>query len=111
MDRDNRWERVKKAYDAIAKAEGNHFDSAEEAMAASYKEGVLDEFVVPCVIGEGNPIANGDSVIFFNFRPDRARQITRALTQADFDGFDREQLDIRFVCMTQYDKLRINLRR
>lgn len=104
MDRDNRWERVKKAYDAIAKAEGNHFDSAEEAMAASYKEGVLDEFVVPCVIGEGNPIANGDSVIFFNFRPDRARQITRALTQADFDGFDREQLDIRFVCMTQYDK-------
>lgn len=104
MDRDNRWERVKKAYDAIAKAEGNHFDSAEEAMAASYKEGVLDEFVVPCVIGEGNPIANGDSVIFFNFRPDRARQITRALTQANFDGFDREQLDIRFVCMTQYDK-------
>ena len=107
MDRDNRWERVVKAYDAMVKGEGEMCDSAVSAIQASYNKDITDEFVVPTVITkDGAPtgkISNGDSVIFFNFRPDRAREITRTLVDHDFTGFEREMLDLYFVCMTQYD--------
>ena len=108
MDRDNRFERVKLAYDAMVRGEGVSADSAEAAMQQSYDKGELDEFVLPTVIQkDGAPtavIGAGDSVVFFNFRPDRAREITRAMTQKDFDGFDRQLFPLYYVCMTQYDK-------
>mgnify|MGYP006370735805 FL=1 len=108
MDRDNRWERVELAYNAIVRGTGNTANSAIEAIEESYKNDKTDEFVVPTVILEnGEPTAtvkSGDSVVFFNFRPDRARELTRALTQKDFDGFNAEKLDLTFVTMTQYDK-------
>lgn len=108
MDRDNRWERVELAYNAIVKGTGETSNSAVEAIENSYHDNKTDEFVLPTVILEdGHPTAtikNKDSVIFFNFRPDRARELTRALTQKDFDGFNAEKLDLTFVTMTQYDK-------
>lgn len=105
MDRDNRWERVEKAYNAMVKGVGNESPSAADAMAASYAEGVTDEFVVPTVCEKGATIGKNDSVVFFNFRPDRAREITRTLVDDDFDGFVREggRVPVFFVCMTQYD--------
>ena len=104
MDRDNRWERVVKAYDAIVNGKGDSAKTAKEAVENSYKNNVLDEFIVPCVIDGAEPLKDGDSVIFFNFRPDRARELTRALTQKNFDGFERKPLNLFYVCMTQYDK-------
>lgn len=108
MDRDNRFERVVKAYDAMVKGEGVRASSAVQAMQQSYDKGEMDEFVLPTVIEKnGKPIATisaGDSIIFYNFRPDRAREITRALTQEDFDAFPRELFPLYYVCMTQYDK-------
>lgn len=108
MDRDKRWERVELAYNAMALAKGETANSAVEAMEASYHDNKTDEFVLPCVImKDGNPVAkisNRDSVIFFNFRPDRAREITRAINDEVFDGFKREKLDLTFITMTQYDK-------
>ena len=109
MDRDNRWERVVKAYDAMVKGEGNKADVAEDAIRASYKEGVNDEFVVPTVIAGGDVIKANDSVIFFNFRPDRAREITRTFVDESFDGFEREFFPLYYVCMTQYDKTMPNV--
>ncbi len=109
MDRDNRWERVAKAYDAMVKGEGNKADVAEDAIRASYKEGVNDEFVVPTVISGGDTIKANDSVIFFNFRPDRAREITRTFVDESFDGFEREFFPLYYVCMTQYDKTMPNV--
>ena len=107
MDRDNRWERVSKAYDAMVKGEGEFSESAVTAIENSYNNDVTDEFVVPTVITKDGKatgkISNGDSVIFYNFRPDRAREITRTLVDPEFSGFEREMLDIHFVCMTQYD--------
>ena len=105
MDRDNRWERVGKAYDAMVNREGDHFNCGICAMKASYDNGVTDEFVVPAVIDGGAPIQANDSVIFFNFRPDRAREITRTLVDDDFTGFVRKngRFPLFFVCMTQYD--------
>lgn len=104
MDRDNRWERVVKAYDAMVKGEGESASDAETAVRESYKNDITDEFVVPTVIEGGAKIKKGDSVIFFNFRPDRAREITRTLVDEAFDGFEREYFPIYYVCMTQYDK-------
>lgn len=111
MDRDNRWERTKKAYDAMVLGRGKQATDPLTAIRSSYEEGVTDEFVIPVVIkNEGKPVAtvkNGDSLIFFNFRADRARQITRALALEDFDQFEREELDpsrLYFVCMTEYDE-------
>lgn len=108
MDRDNRWERVQLAYDAMVLAKGETAGSAVEAIDRSYHDNKTDEFVLPTVILEnGKPVANiknGDSVIFFNFRPDRAREITRAINDKKFDGFQREALNLNYVCMTQYDK-------
>lgn len=108
MDRDNRWERVELAYNALVLGKGETANSAVEAMENSYHDNKTDEFVLPTVVLEnGAPtstIKNGDSVIFFNFRPDRAREITRAINDKVFDGFKRETLDLTFVTMTQYDK-------
>ncbi|RGB64060.1 MULTISPECIES: 2,3-bisphosphoglycerate-independent phosphoglycerate mutase [Oscillospiraceae] len=105
MDRDNRWERVQKAYDAMVLGQGGHAACPYEAVKKSYEEGVTDEFVIPFVVEGMEPIKNGDSVVFFNFRPDRAREITRTFVDPDFDGFARRDgaLDLYFVCMTQYD--------
>lgn len=105
MDRDNRWERVEKAYAAMVYGQGEHGESGADAVQHSYDNGVTDEFVLPCAVTGGKPIENGDSVIFFNFRPDRAREITRTFVDPDFTGFPRKngRLEIRFVCMTQYD--------
>lgn len=108
MDRDNRWDRVEKAYRAMVLGEGNFDTSAVSAVKKSYNENVTDEFVVPTVITDENGIPYGkisenDSVIFFNFRPDRAREITRTIVDEKFEGFSREFFKTYFVCMTQYD--------
>lgn len=108
MDRDNRWERVELAYNALVLGKGETANSAVEAIENSYHDNKTDEFVLPTVVTkDGNAltnIKNGDSVIFFNFRPDRAREITRAINDKEFAGFKRETLDLTFVTMTQYDK-------
>ncbi|MEA5002321.1 MAG: 2,3-bisphosphoglycerate-independent phosphoglycerate mutase [Christensenella sp.] len=108
MDRDNRWERVKLAYDAIVRGEGLNAPDAVSAMQDSYDKKEYDEFVKPTVITQnGEPVAKlkkDDSVIFFNFRPDRAREITRTIIDEDFTGFDRDYFPTCFVSMTQYDK-------
>ena len=107
MDRDNRWERVSQAYDAIVNGKGNYEESIVTAIEKSYNQDVTDEFVVPTVLTtDGNPngiLKENDSVVFFNFRPDRAREISRTIVDPDFDGFDRKYFETYFVCMTQYD--------
>ena len=105
MDRDNRWDRVEKAYGAMVLGEGEQGESASAAMQASYDAQVTDEFVLPTVIAGAAPIKAGDSVVFFNFRPDRAREITRTLVDPAFDGFVRKNgfFPLHFVCFTQYD--------
>ena len=110
MDRDNRWERVKKAYDCLVSGIGDTAESYGECMDRSYKAEVYDEFVAPCAITkDGAPtaaIGAGDSVVFFNFRPDRAREITRAFCQPDFTGFERQKgyFPLCYVCFTEYDQ-------
>lgn len=106
MDRDNRWERVELAYNALVLGEGNKAEISYDGVQASYDNNVTDEFVKPIVILENARLNNNDSVIFFNFRPDRAREITRAITHVDFDGFQRKKVlnNIFYVCMTQYDE-------
>lgn len=108
MDRDNRWDRVELAYRAMVNGQGVKADSGVEAVEASYAEEKYDEFVMPAVVMEnGAPAAvikDGDSVIFFNFRPDRAREITRTFCSDDFDGFAREKrIETVFVCFSEYD--------
>ncbi|WP_234122568.1 2,3-bisphosphoglycerate-independent phosphoglycerate mutase [Clostridium hydrogenum] len=107
MDRDQRWERVQLAYNAIVLGKGEFAESALEALNKSYHDNKTDEFVLPTVITEGGKplteVKNNDSVIFFNFRPDRAREITRAINDKVFDGFERETLKLTFVSMTEYD--------
>lgn len=105
MDRDNRWDRVEKAYRAIVFAEGEKTDDAAAAVKASYEDGKTDEFVEPTVCGDYAGLSANDSIIFFNFRPDRAREITRTFVDAGFDGFDRGEgfVPVHYVCMTQYD--------
>jgi 2,3-bisphosphoglycerate-independent phosphoglycerate mutase len=92
MDRDKRWERVAKAYAAVAEAEGPQFSVAQTAIAKSYESGVTDEFVVPCVVGEYAGVRDGDALLFGNFRPDRAREISTALLDPKFDGFPRRRV-------------------
>ncbi len=108
MDRDKRWERVNLAYNAMVLGQGEEANSAEECMDKSYNDNKTDEFVLPCVIKEDGKaigtIKNNDSIIFFNFRPDRAREITRAINDREFDGFKRNTLNLTYVTMTQYDK-------
>jgi len=109
MDRDKRWERVEKAWTALVAGDAPRANSATEAVRASYDAGINDEFVVPCIVAaadgsEGVGVADGDAVIFFNFRPDRAREITRAFVDPAFDGFRRSVFPaVRFVCLTEYD--------
>ncbi len=110
MDRDNRWKRTKKSYDALVYRKGNKFKTAEEVVKASYNNDVDDEFVIPSIVKcsseEKAKVKSGDSVIFFNFRPDRARQLTRSFINKKFNEFDRGSRppEVHFVCMTQYDK-------
>ncbi len=108
MDRDNRWDRVEKAYRALTEGEGEKAESAVAAITASYEKDVTDEFVVPTVVEkDGKPVAtinDKDTIIFFNFRPDRAREITRTFCADDFDGFDRgARKDVTYICFTEYD--------
>lgn len=115
MDRDKRWDRVEKAYNALVKGEGVLAKDPIQAIEESYQQEIFDEFVVPTVITDANdqPLAkieSGDSVIFFNFRPDRARQLTRAIVDDKFDGFKTDKLDIDFVCMTEYDDTMPNVK-
>lgn len=104
MDRDKRWERLEPAYDALTLSEGVHASGAAEAIRLSYGKNESDEFVRPTVV-DATPVRDGDSVVFINYRPDRAREITRALVDPDFDGFDRKKLpqNLTYVCMTEYD--------
>ncbi|HIZ79386.1 MAG TPA: 2,3-bisphosphoglycerate-independent phosphoglycerate mutase [Candidatus Lachnoclostridium stercorigallinarum] len=109
MDRDNRWDRVEKAYRCMTLGEGNRAESATAGIQASYDDGKTDEFVIPfCVEKDGKPVAviqDKDSIIFYNFRPDRAREITRAFCDDEFQGFPRERrLDVTYVCFTDYDE-------
>lgn len=105
MDRDNRWDRVGKAYAAMVYGEGEKADCPVCAVERSYKNGVTDEFVLPTVCKGAKAVSDGDSVIFFNFRPDRAREITRTFVDPDFDGFERKggMPNLTYVCMTWYD--------
>ena len=103
MDRDNRWERVEQAWRAVVAAEPRADATAAEVMAASYAVDVTDEFVVPTAL-TGRGVRDGDAVVFFNFRPDRAREITRALVDPAFAGFERgARPQVSFVCLTEYD--------
>ena len=105
MDRDKRWDRIEKAYNCLVLGEGNKANDSKEAILNSYKNGKTDEFVEPVNIG-GKRISDNDAVIFFNYRPDRAREITRAMALKDFDGFNRKKVlnNLYYVCMTQYDE-------
>ena len=106
MDRDNRWDRLEKAYKTLVFGEGKLVADPVQGVEASYEAGVTDEFVEPMVVeGVDAKVTSGDGIIFFNFRPDRARQITRALNDAEFPHFERpaSALPVNYVCMTQYD--------
>ena len=105
MDRDTRWERVKLAYDAIVEGAGEFNHDPVAAIKKSYENGITDEFMLPVVTEKGAELRENDSVIFYNFRPDRARELTRALVDPDFTGFERRRgfFPLTYVCMTQYD--------
>ena len=103
MDRDKRWERLQMAYDAMVYGEGVQNPDPVAAVAQSYENGVTDEFVEPVVCDSEGTISNNDSIIFFNYRPDRAREITRAIVDPEFDGFPREFFPTTYVCNTEYD--------
>ena len=114
MDRDKRWQRVEKAYNALVKGEGEKATSAIGAVESSYQKEIFDEFIEPTVIVNGEtPVATigkHDSVIFYNYRPDRAREITRALVDKEFNEFEVEKdLDLYYVCMTSYDETMPNV--
>ena len=113
MDRDKRWQRVQKCYDALVNGEGIKAGDAIKAIEDSYQKEVFDEFVEPTVLTSGNePVAKieeNDSVIFFNFRPDRAREITRALVDPEFDGFETKKMNLYYVCFTSYDETMPNV--
>ena len=100
MDRDNRWERIEEAYNAIVLAKASNYNSASEAINDSYNNNVTDEFIKPVIINGGKEIKDNDSVIFFNFRPDRARELTKKII---------DNLNVYYVCMTEYDKTFTNV--
>ena len=108
MDRDNRWDRVEKAYNALLLGEGEHAANSDEAIKASYEKDITDEFVEPTITNADadSRIKDNDSIIFFNYRPDRAREITRAMTFENFDGFNRKAVrkNLFYVCFAQYDE-------
>jgi 2,3-bisphosphoglycerate-independent phosphoglycerate mutase len=105
MDRDRRWERTQRAVRALVSGEGSRVDEAVSALKACYAQGQTDEFIKPLIVKTPVPLADGDTFIFFNFRPDRARQLTRALSDPAFECFSRERtVDLNFVCLTTYDQ-------
>ncbi len=106
MDRDKRWERTRKAYDALAKADAEYrFPTSQEALKAAYDRGETDEFVLPTIVGEPRPVRDGDACIFFNFRPDRARQLTLAFSDPAFDNFPVQRYaGLVFATMTRYEE-------
>ena len=108
MDRNNQWDRVEKAYNALVKGVGETYESPLEAIKESYLDNVTDEFIQPLLVknenGELCTIKDNDAIIFYNFRPDRARELTRAFVDKDFNNFKRQKVNVMFVCMTQYDK-------
>ena len=114
MDRDKRWQRIEKAYNAIVKGEGIKAGSPVKAIEDSYQKEVFDEFVEPTVICNGDtPVATieeKDSVVFFNFRPDRARELTRAIVDPEFKEFETKKMDLDFICFTQYDETMPNVK-
>lgn len=103
MDRDKRWDRLERAYDAMVYGTGIQNSDPVDAVAQSYKAGVTDEFVEPVVCDKDGTISDNDSIIFFNYRPDRAREITRAFVDPDFDGFKRQFFPVTYICTTEYD--------
>jgi 2,3-bisphosphoglycerate-independent phosphoglycerate mutase len=111
MDRDNRWERVALAYQAMTSGIGEYADSAVAAVENAYSRGENDEFVRPTIVNSDGMIQDGDAIIMFNFRPDRAREITRTFVDPEFSGFQREKMpqDLYYACMTQYDKTMPNV--
>lgn len=113
MDRDNRWERIEKSYNMLVNGDAVHAENAVDAMTSSYESGITDEFIVPTVIVKnGAPVATvsgDDAIIFFNFRPDRAREISRAILDKAFTGFERTYFPVKYVGFTQYDKTIENL--
>ncbi|HII07847.1 MAG TPA: 2,3-bisphosphoglycerate-independent phosphoglycerate mutase [Methanotrichaceae archaeon] len=104
MDRDRRWDRIEMSYRAMTSGEGFRADSPEEAVKAGYDRDENDEFLKPTVVDPDGMVKDGDSLVFFNFRPDRARQITKAFANPDFCEFDRDKINVHFVCMTQYEE-------
>ena len=112
MDRDKRWDRVEKAYNAMVLGEGVQNDDPVNAVLTSYENGVTDEFIEPVVCDAEGMVKQGDGIIFINFRPDRAREITRAFADPDFDGFERKNgyFPVDFVCTTRYDETMPNVR-
>ncbi|MFR2966071.1 MAG: 2,3-bisphosphoglycerate-independent phosphoglycerate mutase [Anaerovoracaceae bacterium] len=111
MDRDKRWERVKLAYDALVSGQGRRASSGRQAVAMAYEAGETDEFILPTVCSDKARVKDGDSIIFCNFRPDRARELTRCFVDDDFSGFERPRkiADLKYVCMTQYDETMPNV--
>ena len=103
MDRDKRWDRLETAYDALVYGEGVQNPDPVAAIEESYKNGVTDEFVEPIICDRDGMISDHDSIIFFNYRPDRARELTRAFVDPEFDGFKREFFPVTYVCNTEYD--------
>ena len=105
MDRDRRWERIRRAYDLLTRGEGEAFPDATSALRSSYDDGITDEFITPRRIGGGGRVEDGDAIVFYNFRGDRARQITQAFTDPGFGGFDREcPLDLHYTMFSPYDE-------
>ena len=111
MDRDSNWDRVEKAYAAFVYGEGEHAANWQECMDRTYAAGVTDEFILPCVTCEGGRVSEGDTVVFLNFRPDRAREITRTFVDDHFTGFERRygRFPVQYVCMAEYDKTMPNV--
>ena len=105
MDRDNRWERVSLAYDAICSAQGEKYSNSLEGLQASYAKDVTDEFVEPRIVGDYQGIGDNDGLVFFNFRADRARELTKAIILPNFDGFERKRKaeDLSMVTLTAYE--------
>ncbi len=115
MDRDKRWERIKLCYDAMVNGEGKKATDPIIAIEKSYEQEIFDEFIEPIVMcnSDNTPVAKieeNDSIIFFNFRPDRARQITRSLVDKEFDGFETKKMKLYFVCFTEYDATMPNVK-
>lgn len=104
MDRDMRWERIKLTYDLLVHGTGTVSESASQAIQSSYDEGVFDEFIKPIVLDQNAKIQSGDVVIFANFRTDRPRELTIALTQQNFPDHNMKALDLYFCTMSNYDK-------